>query len=121
MEEVDTVEIGGATIKLKPHRDLAICFEIVQLAMTNETRACAAALGACWASAGPPKAQYGGNPSEYGKGVLNDLLGRGIPGVEIMNAGRAAWLMLSARLPRARAVQEQEAFSEADGEASPGQ
>lgn len=89
---LDEVTVGGQKVKLKAPDDPMICREIALAYTKSEDRGACAALGACWASKGRPRARYKTdyNPLRYGGDVYNELVKRGVHPRDIAFAGLMA-------------------------------
>lgn len=89
-EPENTVTIGGQTWQPRLPKSFTLRQDLILGSASNPRRAAAAALGVCWAGKNPPKTQYhrsGWDPMAYGGGVMDELVGRGIPWDEVYAAG----------------------------------
>ena len=113
-----TIQLGEDEVRLGAPASLTIRAEIGMLINTSQVRAFGAALGACWQSPNRPKARLGGNMSDYGKAVIDDLGQRGLLWSQIQEAGQHAWLLCSSGLMREEEVTEHEGNSSGQMEPS---
>lgn len=117
-EELVEVKLGEHIVRLHPPKSYAVCAEIFFASASNETRAGAAALAACWRG-GPkapkaPKANYqvyGCNPLEFGKAIFDELVEQGIPWLDIKYAGNTALNLIHANLPENQAIEQKKSSS----------
>ena len=95
------------------------CYEVAMSVSSSQTAAFGAALGVCWSGAGAPagslaRSHY--NATEYGIGVVNELVDRGIPVNQVLAAGLTCWTMVAAvALPSADEVDATEDFTDPTG------
>lgn len=108
----DRFEVGGRSVQLHRPGSISVQYEIVYSAATNEQRAFAAALGACWDRLGK-RVQYRYDPLPYGGRVIEHLLEHGWTYPEIIQAGQIAFAYLARDIISASEVEEAEGFSEA--------
>lgn len=112
----DAVTIGTRTVRLRSPSSPSMAFDVVTATNTNELRAICAALGMCW-EAGPDlgcPAKYKDhkyNALAYGGAVLDALIARGVPLDQVTHAGQVAFMLLAAKLPTRKDVDEAEGFS----------
>lgn len=112
----DAVTLGTRTVRLRPPSSPSMAFDVVTATNTNELRAICAALGMCW-EAGPDlgcPAKYKDhkyNALAYGGAVLDALIARGVQLDQITHASQVAFMLLAAKLPTRKDVDDAEGFS----------
>jgi len=104
---LDALEIAPG-VKLAPISSFAVQADLVP-AMDFEApgrifRVGAAAVGLAWRGPGKPKAKYDSDPVSYGGAVLDDLVARGIPLDQIVQAGTLLLMLAAADFTKTASV-----------------
>ena len=113
---MDTVNLGGAEVRLGLPKSYSVCFDVVVAAGQNTLRAFCAALGLCWQGKGRPRARYdasGYNALAYGGQVLDELVARGLTPGEVHAAGAIAFNLMAEQIITEDEVADAEGNSEA--------
>jgi len=104
--------IGDVDIQIPPSQGRMRI--IVRLAQTAPEAAMCAAWGICSRGPGRAHAQWtASDPAAYGERVLDELLSRGAPYDEIIQAGKRAYMMIFAAILDERKVEDAAGNSEA--------
>ena len=109
-----TIELGGRKVKMRLPESYAERYDIIA-AGANPGRCFAACLGLCWADRKRPKAKYeryNFNALAYGGAVLDELMSRGIPYLEIIQAGGEVYSAIHATIVTADEVDQAEDFTD---------
>ena len=121
MAEDTTVKLGGVDVRLAVPTSYTQRTEVWLAAQDNHVRGSAAALAMCWRGPKRPRTSYSQssfNPLIFGQKVHDELRGRGIPLVELMQAQSAALLLITTGLVTDVEVTEAEGNSGAGAEVS---
>ena len=106
------VTVKGQPVRLAAPASLTMAFEVRDALLVSHQRAYAAALGLCWPKLAR-KVPYRFDVLPYGGRVLDYLLDQGVPYHEVMQAGLAAYRLITRDLLSLAEVKEAQDFSEA--------
>lgn len=109
------IKIQNAEIVLSAPSSYSARWDVYSAAASNPNRSFAAALGLCWRGPTAPKArlaQHKFDALSYGGAVMDELVARGVPVADIMNAGVQAWHLCGEGLITATEVEDAENFSD---------
>lgn len=104
---LDGIELapGGKLVPISSFAQQADLVPLIDLEVPGRLfRVGAAAVGLAWRGQGKPKAKYEGDPMAYGGQVLDELVARGIPLDQIMQAGTVLLMLCAADFTRTASV-----------------